>query len=100
MDLNKKVRKFIEDNLIVLDDDEGFLDSDNIFVLGYVNSLFAMKLLNYVETEFGITVANEEMGLSNFNSVDNIVKYVSGKLAANPVELSDTSKSNTHQRTV
>lgn len=85
MTLHKKVRKFIEDNLIVLEDEADFLDSDNIFELGYVNSLFAMKLLNYVETEFGVAIENEEMDIENFSSVNNIVQLIEKKLKATQV---------------
>ncbi|MEM6806551.1 MAG: phosphopantetheine-binding protein [Bacteroidota bacterium] len=80
MNLSKKVRAFIVENLFVLDDEDDFLDSDNIFELGYVNSLFAMKLLNYVETEFDLTVENEEMDIQNFSSINAIVHLIEKKL--------------------
>jgi acyl carrier protein len=79
----EKVRQFIMDNLLVFDEDAEFSDGDNIFQLGYVNSLFAMKLLNYVEEVFGIKVANEEMDIKNFSSVNNIVGLIESKTAVN-----------------
>ena len=79
MNLKEKVRSFITENLIVLEDEDDFLDSDNIFELGYVNSLFAMKLLNFVEQEFDFTVENEEMDIQNFSSVDAITQLVEKK---------------------
>lgn len=80
MELNTKVREYIQSNLIVFDDEAEFSDSDNIFKLGFVNSLFAMKLLNFVETTFGITVDNEDINIANFSSVNNIVSLVEKKL--------------------
>ena len=56
-----------------------FEDGDNIFQMGFVNSLFAMKLLNYVESEFGVVVDNDEMEIENFSSVDNIVNFIQKK---------------------
>lgn len=85
MELNTRVRKYIQSNLIVFDDEAEFSDSDNIFKLGFVNSLFAMKLLNFVETEFGITVDNEDINITNFSSVNNIVSLVERKLQNSPV---------------
>lgn len=79
MNLNEKVRTFITENLIVLDDEDDFQDSDNIFELGYVNSLFAMKLLNYVEKEFSLKIENEDMDIQNFSSVNAIVNLVERK---------------------
>lgn len=81
MDLKKKVRKFIEANLVVFEDEADFTDEDNIFQMGFVNSLFAMKMLNYVENEFGVTVDNDDMEISNFSSVKNIVEFINKKLA-------------------
>ncbi|HET8844788.1 MAG TPA: phosphopantetheine-binding protein [Ktedonobacteraceae bacterium] len=56
-------------------------DSDDIFALGFVNSLFAMQLVLFVETEFGITVENDDLDISNFKSVDAIVQLVESKLS-------------------
>ena len=80
MESDVKVRKFIERNLIVFDDDMDFSDSDNIFELGFVNSLFAVKILNFVEHEFGIKIENEDMVVVNFSSVNNIVRLINKKL--------------------
>ncbi len=82
MDFKEKVRKFIEANLVVFEDEAEFSDSDNIFEMGFVNSLFAMKLVSYIEQEFGIEVDNEDLEISNFSSVDRIVGYIEKKKAA------------------
>jgi acyl carrier protein len=79
MELKEKIRKFIEGNLVVFEDEADFSDSDNIFEMGYVNSLFAMKLVNYIEQEFGIEVDNDDLEISNFSSVDRIVEYIENK---------------------
>jgi len=80
MEQKEKIRKFIEANLVVFEDEVDLSDADNIFEMGYVNSLFAMKLLNYVEKEFAITVENEDMDIKNFSSVSNILQLVKKKL--------------------
>jgi acyl carrier protein len=81
MELRTKIRSFINDNLIVADAtaDRTFADTDNIFKMGFVNSLFAMKLLNYVENEFDILIENEDISITNFSSVENIVRLVNSK---------------------
>ena len=76
MEIKTKIRNFIKANLIIFDDDVEFADSDNIFEMGFVNSLFAMKLLNYIETEFKISIDNSEMEISNFSSVNNIERLI------------------------
>lgn len=79
MELNQKIRSYIEDNLVVFEDEAEFTDDDNIFKMGFVNSLFAMKLLNFVEKEFNITVENDEIDIQNFSSVSKIVQLVESK---------------------
>ncbi len=79
MELKEKIRKFIEENLVVFEDEAEFNDSDNIFEMGFVNSLFAMKLVSYIEQEFGIEVDNDDLEISNFSSVDKIAEFIGSK---------------------
>ena len=79
METNVKIREFIESNLVVFNEEAKFTDSDNIFEMGFVNSLFAMKLLTYIEKEFNISVENDEIEIANFSSVNNIVGLISKK---------------------
>ena len=79
MDLLEKIREFIMSNIVVFVYEAEFSDSDNIFQLLLVNSLFAMKLLNFVEIEFDIKIENEEMDIGNFSSVTNIARLIERK---------------------
>jgi acyl carrier protein len=79
MEPNVKIREFIDSNLVVFNEEAKYSDSDNIFEMGFVNSLFAMKLLTYIEKEFNITVENNEMEIGNFSSVNNIMKLINKK---------------------
>lgn len=82
MELKEQIRKFIESNLVVFEDEAEFSDSDNIFEMGFVNSLFAMKLVNYIEENFNVQVANDDLEISNFNSVDRITQFIENKRSA------------------
>ena len=76
MEIKQKIREFIESNLVVFEDEAVFSDDDNIFQMGFVNSLFAMKLLGFIEQEFGITVGNEDLDIANFSTLNNIVRLI------------------------
>lgn len=76
MELKQKIRAFIESNLVVFDEEVQFSDEDNIFELGFVNSLFAMNLLNYVEKEFELVIDMAELDIENFSSVSNIAALI------------------------
>jgi acyl carrier protein len=55
-------------------------DHDDMFALGYVNSLFALQLARIVEKEFGLRLGPEDMDFDNFRSVNAIVTMVSSKV--------------------
>ena len=59
-----------------------FSDGEDIFALGFVNSLFAMQLVMFVEREFNIKVESEDLELDNFRSVEAISGLVERKTAA------------------
>jgi len=80
-ELRAKIRAFVEANMNV-DDDVALRDDDNIFAKGYVTSLFAMRLLNFIENLAGITIADEDIVLPNFSSVDAMAALVRRQPAA------------------
>jgi len=57
-------------------------NSDDIFALGFANSLFAMQLVAFVEKEFAIEIDSDDLDMANFRSVDAISALVERKLAA------------------
>jgi len=59
--------------------------SQDIFALGFVNSLFAMELVMFVEKTFDVTIPNEELRIDNFrtaNSIAGLVSRLSATVAA------------------
>ncbi len=57
---------------------------EDIFALGFVNSLFMMQLVLFVESEFGVQMENEDLEFDNFRTVEAIGALVESKLAARP----------------
>jgi len=56
--------------------------SDDIFALGFGNSLFAMQLVAFVENEFKIDIESEDLEMDNFRSIQALSGLVERKLAA------------------
>ncbi|MEL6539059.1 MAG: acyl carrier protein [Bacteroidota bacterium] len=54
-------------------------EGDNIFELGLVNSLFALQLITFLESEFKLVVANEDLKIENFSSANNISDFLLSK---------------------
>jgi methoxymalonate biosynthesis acyl carrier protein len=55
---------------------------DPIFGSGLANSLFAMQLVLFVEREFGISVQNEDLEMSNFETIGSVTRLVARKNGA------------------
>lgn len=67
-----ELKEFIEANM------DAFLnanveDSDNIFEKGFVSSIFAVQLLDFIENRFDVVVDDEHIVLNNFKSIDSMV---------------------------
>jgi methoxymalonate biosynthesis acyl carrier protein len=57
-------------------------EDDDIFALGFVNSLFALQLVNFVEKEFQLAVDNEDLDIANFRSINAVAELVRRKAGA------------------
>ena len=77
-EIRDRIRAFLSRYIRVQD----LPDDADIFALGLVNSLFAMQLVTWVEQEFDITVGDDELELSNFNSICAMVSFVQCKMVA------------------
>jgi len=80
--MRKRIRDFIRNNLNIFDGNVEFDDSDNIFAAGFVDSLFAIELVTFLEEEFSIEIQNEDLEIDTFQSVDNMVAFVEEKTQA------------------
>jgi acyl carrier protein len=56
--------------------------AEDIFALGFVNSLLAIQLVAFVEKTFGVQIEDEDLDLDNFRSIDAISRLVARKRGA------------------
>ncbi len=57
-------------------------NEEDIFALGFVNSLLAMQLVGFIEKEFGITVNDDDLDLDNFRTITRIDRLIARKIPA------------------
>ncbi len=55
-------------------------DDEDMFSLGFINSLFAMQLVMFLEKEFNIRIENEDLNMDNFRTIDSIVGFINKKV--------------------
>ncbi|MEV6256983.1 acyl carrier protein [Nocardia sp. NPDC051911] len=71
-DVRGRIRDFLAPHL----GGRPLADHDDYFTLGYVNSLFAMQLLVFVENEFDVKIAPEHMVFENFRTVNGLLRLL------------------------
>ena len=76
MDRKTDIRQFLARHVKGVE----LTDDQDIFALGFVNSLLAIQLVDFVEKEFSIEVDDDDLDLDNFRSVDAIDAFVNRKL--------------------
>lgn len=74
--MNEQIRAFINK----FNRNQIIGDQDDIFENGYVNSLFAMQLVLFLETEFSVSFEHEELAIDNFRTIHKIETILKKKL--------------------
>jgi acyl carrier protein len=72
MRVQDRVRQFIKDTFLV--DEVG--DDDSFLANGIIDSLGVMQLVNFVESEYGLGVADTDLVPENFDSIARVAAYV------------------------
>lgn len=57
-------------------------DDEDIFSLGFVNSLMALQLVGFLEKEFGFTIEDEDLDFDNFRTINAMNALVERKVAS------------------
>lgn len=57
-------------------------DDEDIFALGFINSLAALQLVNFLEKEFGVSIEDEDLDFANFSTLNNMDALLESKLSA------------------
>jgi acyl carrier protein len=72
--IREKIRSFIQKKI-----NHPVADHDDFITKGFVNSLFALELVVFVEKTFSIKVGDADLDLKNFNSVSAMAALVMKK---------------------
>ena len=77
--MKEQIREFIIENFLFgedghLKDDTSFLDE------GMIDSTGILELVSFLEEEFSISIADEELIPENLDSIQNVVTYLEKKI--------------------
>ena len=77
-DVRKRLREFVAKNFYLADPDS-FDDKTSFLDRGIIDSTGVLELVTFVENEYGLAVADEDMVPANFDSIDALVAFVGRK---------------------
>lgn len=79
MDAKQKVRQFILKNYLFSTDENALKNDVSLMQAGIIDSTGVLELIMFLEEQFGVKVADEEMTPDNLDSVDRIAAFVGRK---------------------
>ena len=75
-DVMARTRTFLVDNFLYMRKDFTFADGDSLMRTGVIDSMGVVELVDFVQSEFGVTVDNADITEDNFGSLEGISRYV------------------------
>jgi len=79
-----QTRSYVRQNFLYMRPDFPLADDDPLLAKGVVDSMGVAELLGFIESEFGIVVADEDVTEENLGTLNAIARYVAAQLAAQP----------------
>ncbi len=81
MDRQEQIIQFILADLLDNADGVTLAADDNLMLGGNIDSLGVIKLVNFLEKQFGVKIRPGEITLKNFKTVNRMVDFIDRKLA-------------------
>ena|SRR6266446_6869455 len=79
MQIEHKIHEFIVKNLYYAED-SSIGDEDSFLETGVIDSMGVMELVAFIQSEFGVEVAQHEIVVENFDSIRKLGDFVRRKL--------------------
>jgi acyl carrier protein len=76
------IKAFISSSILKNANDVVIDNGSSLVMSGLVNSLAIVEIITFVEQKFGIDVADEEIDIADFDSVESICKMLERKRLA------------------
>jgi acyl carrier protein len=77
--IEKKIRNFIVENFL-FGDDKGLENNTSFLEEGIIDSVGILELVEFIDNEFHITIADDELLPENLDSINNISKFLGNKI--------------------
>ena len=76
-EMTKTLRKHIFERYAIPADDADFTDDVHLFDYGYIDSLGAVELVNFVQETFGVQINQSDLMAYPMNTINEIATFAS-----------------------
>ena len=77
--IKKELREFIVEEFLFGDDSNPFEDDASFMKMGLIDSTGVLGMVSFIEENYGVEVADEEMIPVNLDSLNNLATYIQKK---------------------
>ena len=81
--IERDIREFLAQNFPLADEGDQLAGGDSLIEAGVIDSTGVLELIEYLESNYDIQIADEEVLPDNLDSIDRISRFVSSKLDGN-----------------
>ena len=82
VEVENTLKHFIATELMYSDDDQALSSDEPLLGSGIVDSLGIMRLVSYIEEEFGVAVPEDQLVPEHFQTVNHLAAFVQRLQAA------------------
>jgi len=94
MHLEREIKEFIINNFLYGQNDGALADDVSFLENGIIDSTGVLELVSFVQDTYGIQVTDDEIIPANFDSINNLSRFIVNKQAPNPIEHRQTAAQN------
>ena len=80
------LRQFVDENFL-FGTETTFADDDSLLEKGIIDSTGVLELIAFLESTFGITIADEELVPENLDSITHLTRFVAAKRGSDAAPL-------------
>ena len=80
-DIKASVKSFILNEYLPGEDPAALTDMTPLMTTGILDSIAVLKVVNFLESQFGITIEPHEAVVENLNTISDMAELVSSKNA-------------------
>lgn len=78
--IERDIRDFLAQNFPLADEGSELAGNDSLIEAGVIDSTGVLELIEYLESNYNIQIADEEVLPDNLDSIERISRFVTAKL--------------------